>query len=396
MRLPILILIAAASLALPASAQNSDHNGMSVQTNNATDYTSYLPLNSFSALVFDSVRALTELNVTNQADAFPWISADGLRLYYTNANPGGSIKYTERNNLNSYFSPPVTLTIPNLIEKRSIWLSNDELDAYISTGSDLYFTQRTLVTSPFSTPVPISLSGGPYGFVIGPSLNNAQNELFAYVNVFSSNTTVIRLFSRDSANSFIAVQDLSLPAGYITGTGNLSKDDLTLYLSAYTSSNPNHLLYTMTRTHPADSFSVSTFQQVPNVSNSSVLNIQPSVSANEDVLVFVRNITGQWLDNELYMASQSGQTSVFEQSVIKSSISISPNPSSGIFRIIVSPVKEINTEIYNILGVKIISKINFVNGIMEVDLTAHSKGMYFIKIKDSMNSTVRIEKLIKN
>jgi hypothetical protein len=392
----LLKLIVAASLAFPASAQNSDHNGMSGQTNYATDYTPYLPVNSFSALVFDSVRALTELNVTNQADAFPWISADGLRLYYTNANPGESIKYTERNNLNSYFSPPVTLTIPNLIEKRSIWLSIDELDAYISTGSDIYFTQRTSVTSPFSTPVPISLTGGPYGFVIGPSLNNAQNELFAYVNVFSSNTTVIRQFSRDSANSFIAVHDLSLPAGYISGTGNLSKDDLTLYLSAHTSSNPNHLLYSMTRTNPADSFSVSTFQQVPNVSNSSVLNIQPSVSANEDVLVFVRNITGQWLDNELYIASQSGPTSVFEQSVIKSSISISPNPSSGIFGIIVSPVKEINIEIYNIIGEKILSKINFVNGIMEVDLTGHSKGMYFIKIKDSMNSTVRIEKLIKN
>src|ERR1700740_2129980 len=84
---------------------------------------------------FDSIRPLGELN-TQYADAYPWISADGLRLYYTDGG-NNQIMYTERSNINSYFNAPTVapLTFAGAI---SCWLTQNELTMYISDGNAIY------------------------------------------------------------------------------------------------------------------------------------------------------------------------------------------------------------------------------------------------------------------
>jgi len=42
-----------------------------------------------TAYSYDSVRALTEINNPNFADAYPWISSDLLKLYYTKGSAIG-------------------------------------------------------------------------------------------------------------------------------------------------------------------------------------------------------------------------------------------------------------------------------------------------------------------
>ena len=184
-----------------------------------------------SVLAYDTVRALTEINASNQADAYPWISPDGLRLYYTNGTPSNHLMYTSRVSPYSLFTTPVTVTV-NLTGATSYWLSHDELDVYICTSNSLFYAQRTTVSSSFNVPVQIILVGGPDSTSIkGASLNANQNELFVYMS-FSSGTPCIAQFSRSSATSFSFTKKISLPTGYAASPGQISKDGLTLFFGA--------------------------------------------------------------------------------------------------------------------------------------------------------------------
>lgn len=84
---------------------------------------------------FNTVRALNEINDPFQADAYPWLSNDGLRLYYIKGFVGNvnSIYYTSRPNIDSQFLPSQnlqisTITFPNFI---SCWLNNSETEIFI-------------------------------------------------------------------------------------------------------------------------------------------------------------------------------------------------------------------------------------------------------------------------
>ena len=56
---------------------------------------------------FDTIRYLTEINADNQADAYPWLSDDGLRIYFVqrpDSLPVSLMYYAERNSVQDEFS----------------------------------------------------------------------------------------------------------------------------------------------------------------------------------------------------------------------------------------------------------------------------------------------------
>src|SRR5262245_57800980 len=58
----------------------------------------------------NEVRVLDELNKEDKADAYPWISNDGLRLYFTQAGrEGDGIMVAERPDTYHPFNTPVSL-----------------------------------------------------------------------------------------------------------------------------------------------------------------------------------------------------------------------------------------------------------------------------------------------
>ena len=67
-------------------------------------------------------RLLNELN-TNSADAFPWLSHDGLRLYFTQEiNEEEVLVMTSRTNLNEKFGQYNDIHLPQSGEILSVWL----------------------------------------------------------------------------------------------------------------------------------------------------------------------------------------------------------------------------------------------------------------------------------
>jgi len=276
-----------------------------------------------TSYIYDSVRALTEINDTVHGNAYPWISADGLRLYYTSRTDTGTfiIKFTQRANTNSFFVTPTILSIsvPNTL---SCWLSSDELDIYLSGIANLYYAHRDSISLPFSTAIKISLLGCfPYP-ISNVSLNSEQDELF-----LCSGGVGIFDFSRSSDTSFNYIGMLQTPSEYGFDPGQLSKDDLTIFISAYHLPYNKDFLTQMTRISPSDTFDTSTFQQIQGINDFSVWNCLPSMSDSLNWVVFVRS-NGTWEGDDLFIAHRGVTTSVFNPGYPRIISSAFPNPTS--------------------------------------------------------------------
>jgi len=159
----------------------------------------YIATRSDTSLPFDSARALTEINSTDSADAYPWISPDGLRLYFTKGDGiNDDLFVSTRNNLSETFSAPLLLDIDFVASRNiSCWLSNDELELYFTTGQSgdsVMYSVRQNPSDMFPAPVAVpSLSR--YGFVSGISI--AGDELYLYKVNQSGTLRTILTFHRN-------------------------------------------------------------------------------------------------------------------------------------------------------------------------------------------------------
>ena len=327
--LPIIILSAFSMAAFSQTKistikQNRDVNGAPISNIPVQLGVPYSLTGIMTAYSYDSVRALTEINNPNFADAYPWISSDGLRLYYTSDSAiGNRLAFTQRPDTNSFFITPTILpiSVPNVM---SCWLTQDELGMYFSDGFNIYYTQRDSISSPFNTPIHIHLSGINSGFISGESLNTAQNQLFVY----SDSPPSILEFSRSSDTSFNFTGTLSAPSGYSLEVGQLSKDDLTIFFGASVNGG-TILLYQMNRATVTDSFDTSTFQQIQGINDSSIVFAgMPSMSNSLDWVAFVRALSLGWDSNNLFLAHKGIITSVFNPDDKQISSSAFPNPAS--------------------------------------------------------------------
>ena len=339
---------------------------------------------AMTAYTYDTVRALTEINVPDSADAYPWISADGLRLYYTYGSIDSTrLMFTHRTDGNSYFVAPTRIQIA-ISNPLSCWLSQDELDMYVlDQYYQLYYLHRSDVSSPFNAPVPIFLQGSGYYENYGVSLNAAQNQLYTfawYVGIME--------YSRDSPTIFSYVRTLPLPSGYLGQVSSLSKDDLTLFFSATYYYGGQTLLYQMTRTAPTASFDTSTFQQIQGINDTSVMNMMPSMSDSLNWVAFVRNAVDYFYANDLFLAHNGILTSVFNPSEIQLYSAAYPNPASEIINIDykTSSNSPLTVSIFSSIGILIYERtINNFIGKIKIDTREMKNGFYFYTLSQSKN-----------
>ena len=84
---------------------------------------------------------------------------------------------------------------------------------------------------------------------------------------------------------------------------------------------------------------------------------------------------------------------IVSRNLLEANIKLIPNPSNGSFKIDfgVLTYDDIIVEIYNVSG-KLLYKDNVSENVYEVDMTSHSKGIYFVKF--SVDGMIHNEKLI--
>jgi len=355
--------------------------------NTSTNYTA--KTNHTSDFGYGDTRPLTEINNPTLGDGYPWISGDGLRLYYCSGQGASDnlIYYTERPNVNSPFQAPSAVPL-NVAAPMSIWLSENELEAYVTTysafGGKLFYFQRNSTALPFDAPEEISLNGISLGFISGASLNAAQNELF----IFSEYDGII-LFNRTGANSFEYSGLLFSLSNSNSTPGQISKDDLSYFWGLRNTNNT--LIHHLDRSNTADSFSSSVLQEINTLNELGYLNFQPSMSTNLEWVVFVRNPQNTWYGNELYI-SHNQALSVANPKA--NSFIIVPNPTSGKF--VISLPSSFNAgENYEVQIYDATTKLLFKKQMAtEIDLTSYLKGVYFAKIQGT--NFVEVQKIIRN
>jgi hypothetical protein len=329
---------------------------------------------------YDTVRALNEINVPNMEDVHPWISADGLRLYYTSGFYNDQLVMAERADINSYFGTPTLLPIPHNWGI-SYWLSTDELDLYFADGwgCRLYYSHRDAINQPFSFPYELILGGFPEqeDYLNAQSLNSTQFEVFIHA---SPSDKIMEFEGYWPAYGYI--RTLPAPPGFHLIGGQLSKDDLTYFTSAE-DTNGNYMLYQMTRATPQDTFDISTFQLIEGINDTSIGNAFPTMSDSLEWVAFNKNTNESWEGIDLYLAHNGILTSVFNPVEPQILCYVFPNPSSENFYIKYksSLAGSIIAFVYSYEGVLVFEDVlKPSEGIIKINTSSWNNGVYSYRI----------------
>jgi hypothetical protein len=170
----------------------------------------YIATRPDTTLPFDSVRALSEINLPDSPDAYPWISPDGLRLYYTRGN--GRLFVSQRASTNDLFSTPslVTFNITDTLNSiLSSWLTADELQIYYITSYPNYHffhATRLTIKDPFTEPE-LCTGFSNYSFITAPSIYN--HELYLCSIAESESDSYILVFNKDTVSTDINHDNIS-------------------------------------------------------------------------------------------------------------------------------------------------------------------------------------------
>lgn len=315
---------------------------------------------------FENFRSLTEINTYDSGEGYPWISNDGLRLYFTKLDENGDPKiyYSERIDLGSDFSNIHSLNINMEDEDNfSCWLSDDELDIYFivriengSMATTLLHSSRSSIEDEFINSIEVELIGNINGFLSGPSLTTNSNQLYIYNSDYYNN---ILIFDRTGDDEFTLSDSLQIPYGYSPHPGSLCSN-LMYYFSMIESVSNEQRLYLYERQNSNDPFNM--LYCILNDSLSIQNNyLQPSVSNNGNHFAFVRGNGISWSANDLYLAYVVN-TNIEYQIVVNNYPLLNnyPNPFNPTTTISFSiPVEsKVNLSIHNIKGQKIKSLLS--------------------------------------
>ena len=142
---------------------------------------------------FDFVRSLSEINQPDSGEGYPWISPDGLALYYTKLL---TLAVTRRNSISEPFGTPQQMRIGSP-SPFAAWLTNDQKQMYFSQQAPtqcIYSASRPSPDDTFHTPLQHSEFSG-FWFVAGPSMIGDQ---FYIYHLSPQQSRMILIFRHDT------------------------------------------------------------------------------------------------------------------------------------------------------------------------------------------------------
>lgn len=285
---------------------------------------------------FDEVRELTEINQYGVAEAYPWISEDGLRLYFTKDN---YIFMAERASTIEEFSNPTQLAV-NFIDHDNMGgkLSTDELEIYFTKrnpseiGVNIIGATRTSINEQFNTIFEIEIIGindidDKIYFLACPDFTPDKSQMFVY---HTYQTTEILILDKTAENQYTVADTLEIPEGYIVSPGSLSHSGLKYYLSLTNETTSEKLLYYFERENLDDDFTSLYFIENEEVYSFDKTPAQPHFSSDENFMVFAQN-SNSWTSNDLVIAQNNPPPANITESIEISSLF--PNPAKNHFTI---------------------------------------------------------------
>ncbi|MFM9945439.1 MAG: T9SS type A sorting domain-containing protein [Bacteroidia bacterium] len=247
------------------------------------------------------------LNEEGKADAYSWLSKDGLRIYFTRDNSDDEIWKAERKSLTEEFKNPESIAIKGIgggNDVFSCWLTEDEKTLFFVTHEGKNGFSTTLYKSTFDpfnkefiNPININLNGGEISetssiFISGPSLTADLKQLFVYYNDEHSLEQIAWFTTTDGAtyNFKKIVND-----GTNYCPGSLADNGLSFYLSLRDESN---LLVKLTRPDLSSDFGNPQYFKIDKNINEGKNYYQPSVNTELGIISLTYG-EGTWETNNL-------------------------------------------------------------------------------------------------
>ncbi len=345
-----------------------------------------------SDIFYDSIRNISELNDLGLGDAFPWISADGLRIYYTKGNFSEKrLVVASRPDTLSLFNAPTEVPGVASVNSISHWLSEDELTIYLCNGASLYVSKRSTINSPFAIPAQVSLSLPEFDYIYGPSLNSDESKLYINVNL-QEEFLGIYVLTNNGHNSFEHTGEVSFPSGHLVHSGQLSKDDLVFFYSASVLESHDQL-FMLKRTNTSEDFDAGTSMKIGGISDPDYINGQASMSEGLKWVAFVRSTGDGWNSNDLYLAHLSYPSAIQENGNNRDSFTVYPNPAYD--KLIIEQIipAGLNAAIYSADG-NLMREFSLLGKQSTIDISGLSPGLYFIRIKGAAG--IEVMKFVKS
>lgn len=149
---------------------------------------------------FANIRPLDEINDKELSDSYPWLSNDGLRIYFTKQK-GSEITFhvAARKSVNEKFAQPkkLDITLPKISNNLSCFLSADESEIFLLSGDKIYTAKRDNLFSAFSTPVEIS-QANDNGYMSGITMTQDNAEMFVFNSIGFRNTQILHFVNTEA------------------------------------------------------------------------------------------------------------------------------------------------------------------------------------------------------
>lgn len=151
---------------------------------------------------FANIRKLSEVNTKGKSDMHPWLSTDGLRLYFTKQN-GDKIHFYQasRTNPNEEFISieKLQIDIPHISNNLSCLFTNHEKVAYVVSDNKMYRSERKDLHSDFSKPRKVA-EFDDASYINGMTMTADQSELYIFDSEGFKDIHIKKYINQDKQN----------------------------------------------------------------------------------------------------------------------------------------------------------------------------------------------------
>jgi len=265
-----------------------------------------------STIEADNIRQLSEFNEPDNVEAYPWLSDDGLRIYFIKNDGEDKILFSSRTSINEKFGEPEEIKLEGVAKKRiSPWLTPDELNLYFLTDENnlnmartLYHAQRTSIDKKFKNAVKIDLIGDIREYIVSPSFTPDMQQLFLFQGIGVETEDYkdeIMILNKTGDNEYTLTSKVILPDEFNVGPCKLTSDGLKLFFSVEYIGDKDYIGY-FERDDFGQEFKDMYFLEFTSLNSDDFSNHQPMVTSNEKFMAFTRSTEDLWSSNELYIA----------------------------------------------------------------------------------------------
>jgi len=259
------------------------------------------------------------INTPANCEAYPYLSDDGLRLYFTTDRKGGfgMLYFCSRASIQENFNEPKPLSKSLTDGFYAATFTADELTIYASKEGEVYTAKRKSLNDEFETPVMVK--GLAEGRKFAPSISSDENELIVILDISQKDIGVH--YRKNAAGKFVEVNRLVAPGKADLDPGQFSKDGLSFYTSYDVKTDEKdqdrkvyQKIARFTRNSLADNF--KTIEEVPDELNFQMRNHQPTMNKDETIFVVVNSETDSWGQNELRLVNLQKEIVIVETALV--------------------------------------------------------------------------------